>query len=232
MRKWIGATLTLTLLTACTAKAESYRDKLVAKCPMYQSATGRMAPVYPALAKQIVGDYHITEGTCVDVGTGSGALGFEVAKLTKLTVYGLDIDPLAVRLSLLLADEAGLTGRFRAVEGDACDMPFRDGFAELVVSRGSIFFWPDQFKGLMECWRILKPGGVAYVGGGFSRILEPKVRDPLAAWGKRHFVDPKDKPDGWRPLETDLIDRLKAAGVKQARLDTEPVVGWWVELRK
>lgn len=224
--------LSLLVGLAGAACADTYRDALIAKCPSYQAGVTSFKPVYPALARQVTDDYGVREGVCIDVGGGPGFLGFELAKLTGLTVYNLDIDPWAVRLCNLLAEEQDLVSRVRGIEGDACDMPFRDGFADLVVSRGSIFFWPDQFRGLMECYRVLKPGGVAYVGGGFSRILDPAVRTPLAEWAKQRFVDANQAPDGWRPLEPDLVDRLRAAGVKEVRLDTEPITGWWIEMRK
>jgi len=134
---------------------------------MYQAATGSFAPVYPALAEQIVADYGITEGVCVDLGAGCGSLAMALAERTNLTVYALDIDSAAVRLCGVLVDEAGLTGRVLPVEGDATNLLFLDEFADLVVSRGSIFFWDDQFAGVLEAYRILKPGGVAFLGGGF-----------------------------------------------------------------
>ena len=37
---------------------------------------------------------------------------------------------------------------------------------DLVVSRGSIWFWDNPGKALKEIYRILKPGGKAYIGGG------------------------------------------------------------------
>ena len=45
-------------------------------------------------------------------------------------------------------------------------MPFPDDTVDLVVSRGSIFFWDDPAKGLSEVARVLRPGGKAYIGGG------------------------------------------------------------------
>ena len=54
-----------------------------------------------------------------DVGGAEGSLAMELAKRTRATVYVVDLDPAAVRLCNLLADEAKLTGRVRAIEGDA-----------------------------------------------------------------------------------------------------------------
>jgi len=222
----------LVVITCAPALAGNYRDQLIEQYPFYKTATTSFAPVYPALAQQVVGDYGITKGICVDMGGGCGSLAMALARITDLTVYMLDIDPAAVRLCGLLVDEAGLRGRVRPIEGDAQDMPFRDSFADLVVSRGSIFFWPDQLAGLKEAYRILKPGGVAYVGGGFSRILDPKVRDPLVQERKNSLAQGQGEGGGWRLLDEDLVERAKAAGMDRIRLLREPEVGWWIELRK
>ena len=40
--------------------------------------------MYPLLAKQIVDDFGITKGVCLDVGTGSAAVIIELAKITDL----------------------------------------------------------------------------------------------------------------------------------------------------
>jgi len=179
----------------------------------------------------MVEDYGITKGVCVDVGSGPASFAMEMARATEMTVYSLDIDPNAVRLASILVDEAKLTGRVLPIEGDAQDMPFADEFADLVFSRGSIPFWPSREAGVRECYRILKPGGVAYVGGGFSRVLDPAVRDPIAtarAKSMREHPDP-----GFQPLN-DLDKVAQRAGIPadQVRFIQEPIAGWWLEIRK
>lgn len=218
-------------LPAFVTAQDVLRDRLIEKVVMYRVATGDFAPVYPALAQQIVQDYGITEGVCVDVGGGTGHLAMELAKQTKLTVYDLDIDTDAVRLSGILVDEAELRGRVLPVEGDAQNMPFKDGFADLVVSRGSIPFWPDRVKGIQECYRILKPGGVAYIGGGFSRILPPEIRTPIVERHAAAFA--KHTPEGFKP-PNDLDEVARKAGLPEGtfRLIREPIMGAWLEIRK
>ncbi len=212
------------------AYQDTYKELLVSHYPFYETATSRFAPVYPALAQQITDDFGITEGMCVDVGGGSGALSFALAEKTDLTFYVLDIDPWAVRMCNYAAMEEDMMDRVSGVLGDAQDMPFRDEYADLVVSRGSIFFWPDQLAGVKECYRILKPGGVAYVGGGFSRILDPEIREPLARWKQR--ANRQGNIEGWRPINEDLVDRAKAAGIENITLEPEPIAGWWLTIRK
>lgn len=207
------------------------RDALVSDFPFFETETGRFAPMYPALARQVVDDFGITEGVAVDLGGGAGSLAIALASITDLLVYTVDIDPAAVRLADLQVDAAGLRGRVISLEGDAANLPLKDGIANLVVSRGSIFFWPDQLAGLRECWRLLAPGGVAYVGGGFSRGLDPAIRGPLVAWAKRQLLDPATN-NGWRPLDPELADRARAEGIHVERVEQEPGIGMWIVLRK
>ena len=53
---------------------------------------------------------------------------------------------------------------------DAESMPFEDNFADLIVSRGSMFFWNDQTKVFKEIYRVLKPNGMAYIGCGLEQL--------------------------------------------------------------
>ena len=219
-------------LSASLAFAD-YKEDLIERYPFYKTATGDFAPVYPALAQQILQDYGITKGVCIDMGGGCGSLAIALARITELRIYVLDIDPAAVRLCGVLVDEAGLTGRVIPTEGDAQDMPFRDRFADLVVSRGSIFFWPDQLAGLREAYRVLKPGGVAFIGGGFSRLLDPAIKKRLVeARGSGNRGGGADR----KPIHTGLVDVARQAGIKPIRLthdpDDLPDYGWWMEIRK
>ena len=233
MEKPLSLRMLLLLASIAVVSARSPADSidvLKTRSRMYQAAKGRLAPVYAALAEQMIQDYGITEGVVVDVGCGPGTWAIEYAKRTKCTVYALDIDPDMVRLCAALAEEAGLGGRVIAILGDAQNMPFRDDFADFVFSRGSIPWWKDRAAGLRECYRILKPGGVAYVGGGFSRILDPKIREPIARWAAEWQKNP---PPGFKQ-PSDLPHVARAAGIPedQWRFITEPIAGWWLEIRK
>jgi len=191
--------------------------------------TGRFAPIYEPLARQMVGDYGLKTGIAVDVGGSCGAFSMELARQTQMKVYCLDIDVWAMRLCGVLVDQAGLTGKVIPIEGDALDMPFRDNFADFVFSRGSIPFWPDQVQGLRECYRILKPGGVGYIGGGFGRLLDPAIRQKLVEERLKGFG--KEKPEGWHDIG-DLDKKAQQAGIEKCKFIKEPDVGWWVEIRK
>ena len=137
---------------------------------MDRTARTVFATLYPLLAKQIVEDCGITEGVALDLGCGPGQLLVELAKITDLQVWGLDLDQEALEIFRGHAQEAGLDEeRIYTVVGDVHNMPLSDDFADLIVSRGSMPFWKDRTTVLREAYRVLKPGGATFVGIGFSR---------------------------------------------------------------
>ncbi|MDY0165596.1 MAG: class I SAM-dependent methyltransferase [Thermoguttaceae bacterium] len=105
-------------------------------------------------------------GFWVDLGAGRGQLTIPLIEATGNPVVMLDPNELALAEGLKLAREKGLENRLFAVVGVAEKMPFPDNSVDLLVSRGSIFFWDDAPKGLREIYRVLRPGGKAYIGGG------------------------------------------------------------------
>ncbi len=60
-----------------------------------------------------------------------------------------------------------------------------DESVDVVVSRGSFYFWQDRAKGLREVRRILRPGGHAMIGGGLGRNYPE--------WARREFINRKRK---------------------------------------
>jgi len=115
----------------------------------------------------------IRDGICIDVGCGSGYLDIELAKRSNLSIIGLDIDPDVRPLFLKNIREAGLEKRISFVLGDAQDMPFPDNYADMIVSRGTLIFIPDVKKCLREVHRVLKPTGVAFLGGRY--VYTPRM---------------------------------------------------------
>jgi SAM-dependent methyltransferase len=130
-----------------------------------------LAPVYGPLAEQIVRDFHLAgrEGIGIDLGSGPGHLIFELCARTRMYWINADINPHFFPEFLAEAGRRGWSGRVGAVFADARALPFRDDYADVIVSRGSFQFWGDWQQAFGEVYRVLRPGGVAYIGRGFAR---------------------------------------------------------------
>lgn len=106
------------------------------------------------------------KGFWVDLGAGKGQIAVPLIETTGNPVVMLDPSKEAMTRGLETARQNGIGDRLFAVVGVAESLPFPDNSVDLVVSRGSIFFWDDPAKGLREVYRVLRPGGSAYIGGG------------------------------------------------------------------
>ena len=128
----------------------------------------RVKRTYPLTAVRMLRELGgIREGTCIDIGCGTGNLDVELAKRSNFTIIGLDIDPDMKSLFEKRIREAALEDRARFVVGDAQQLPFEDDYADVIVSRGTLTFIPDIGKCLREVDRVLKPTGVAFLGGRY-----------------------------------------------------------------
>ena len=99
------------------------------------------------------------------------------------------IDPNAKAMGegLDAARAKGFEDRLAAVVGVAEKLPLPDNSVEFVVSRGSIFFWDDPPKGLREVYRVLRPGGKAYIGGGAGSGFPPSAVEKLIEGRKQRL---------------------------------------------
>ncbi|ACF13421.1 Methyltransferase type 11 [Chloroherpeton thalassium ATCC 35110] len=165
--------------------------------------------IYPVIAQQIIDRTGIARGLCIDLGGGPGMLGLSLATLTHLNVIVYDAMEDCVALARKNSRERGLQDKVTALQGLAEAMPFADSTIDLVVSRGSIFFWENQLQGISEVHRVLKPGGMAYIGGGFGtqallqEILEEKKLDP--DWNnKRKERFAKNPPEHFQNILSQL----------------------------
>jgi SAM-dependent methyltransferase len=112
-------------------------------------------------------------------------------------------------------------------------MPFTDGAVDLVVSRGSLPFWENRSRAFREIYRVLKPGGVAYVGGGFgteqikSRVFEAFSTNEALSASRKKFLEGMKRPK-FRPGQ--LEEELAASGV--AGTIEKECCGIWVQILK
>lgn len=128
----------------------------------------KLKHTYPATAMRMLRECgNIRQGLCIDIGCGTGHLDVELAKRTSLEIIGLDINFQMKPFFEQQVREAGFEDRIRFVVGDAQKLPFPDDYADIIVSRGVLIFIPDLAKCLAEVDRVLKPTGVAFLGGRY-----------------------------------------------------------------
>jgi len=90
----------------------------------------------------------------LDVACGTGDLSLTLFEITGAGVVGTDF----CRPMLQIA--AGKTsGRIRFIEGDALDLPFRDGTFDVATIAFGLRNLSNVESGLAELSRVLKPGG-------------------------------------------------------------------------
>lgn len=195
--------------------------------PSYNS----LLPIYPLLAQQCVDDYRLDSGICLDIGTGNGYVGTEIAKITNMSIYFIDIEAEALDFARRTVAVADIDNEGFFLEADVCKgLPLADNFADFIISRGSIWFWEDKAKGLTEIYRVLKIGGTALIGGGFGRYVPDTMRARLSETRKNTL-----EKKGVKRLSLEEMEALALeAGIPSFKVmqDAPGDKSRWIEIHK
>lgn len=151
---------------------------------------------YEYVAQDVLRLCQPTRGFWVDLGAGRGGLALALVEAVGNPVVMVDPNAEALAEGLAAAREKGLAEKLSAVIGKAEALPFPDGTVDLLVSRGSIFFWDDPAKGLQEVCRVLRPGGQAYIGGGAGSGYPKDAVEKLIGGRKDNLQS--DEAEKWR----------------------------------
>lgn len=135
-------------------------------------------------------------GFWVDLGAGEGQVAIPLIEATGNAVVMLDPKAEDMVEGLQVARDKKIENRLLAVVGPAESLPFPDNTVDLVVSRGSIFFWDDPVQGLREIQRVLRPGGKAYIGGGAGSAYPKWAVDKLIQQRKEKMEG--DEAEKWK----------------------------------
>lgn len=187
------------------------------------------APIYTYYAARILEKTGISSGCCLDVGCGGGYLGLALARITDLDFVFLDMSYEMLGCAEENIAASGLTGRAETLLGLVQAIPLPDASMDLVISRGSVPFWDELATAFQDIYRVLKPGGSAYVGGGLG---DPKTREAI-----RERME-KEDPE-WLENRRTLprhdnrryFEALEAAGIGSFTL-TRNDEGMWIVFRK
>jgi SAM-dependent methyltransferase len=97
----------------------------------------------------------------LDVGCGTGWLVRRIAPLVfKGLAAGMDVSNAMVGQAVALSAELG---NVVYAQGGVDAIPWDSGFFSTVISVESAYYWPDPANGLREIFRVLSPGGAAWV---------------------------------------------------------------------
>jgi ubiquinone/menaquinone biosynthesis C-methylase UbiE len=117
-------------------------------------------------------------GRVLDVGCGTGYLLRALAgRLPEAEVFeGVDAAPTMIEVARArAAEERADDARLSFRQGVAEELPFEAGAFDLVISTTSFDHWVDQQAGLVECARVLRPGGQLVLVDQFSLLLAPTL---------------------------------------------------------
>lgn len=114
----------------------------------------------------------------LDVGASTGIIAGELGRAFG-EVVGIDVDEPGIQSA-----RERLTGPNQTLMvADAMAMPFEDASFDVVVANHVYEHVPDPERLFAEIWRVLRPGGLAYVAAGNRlTLIEPHYRLPFLSW--------------------------------------------------
>jgi SAM-dependent methyltransferase len=151
-------------------------DRSAEKAREFDTLAGEVfAPVYPVIAARLLELAEKRRGCCLDLGCGGGHLGFAAAAMGfEGKIILLDSNPWALELADTRIPQND-RDRIRTLCADVRAMPIPSESVDLIISRGSLWFW-DKQESLTEIWRVLAPAGTAIIGGGYgSSALKKEI---------------------------------------------------------
>lgn len=192
-------------------------------------AIGIFKTIYPVIARNILRKSQVRKGVCIDVGGGSGMLAWELAKLSQLEVTVVDCNSESVAIAEEYFRENNAGFRLKAICASAENLPLRSNSVDLAVSRGSVFFWDDKIKGMNEIYRVLRPGGFAYIGGGMGTTKLKREITKTQPSDSKWILDNKKRFRKNLPLHLELMMRQTEIPYWTMESSDE---GTWILFRK
>jgi len=184
-------------------------------------------PAIISTVKQIIEDYGVLEGVCVDIGCGTAVFAIELCRHSKLKIYALEKEKTILEVARMNIKKGELTDKIIPVLGDAHDLPFDNNCANFIISRGSYHCWEDKVWVFKEIYRVLKTEGIGFVGGGFGRYVTEEELNRM-----KSLRDHSLKEDAKAYSSPDILKEvIYKANISNFRIIYDKA-GFWAEIKK
>jgi probable selenium-dependent hydroxylase accessory protein YqeC len=148
--------------------------------------------------------YGRASGRVLELGPFSGGISYDLAARNAGMEFALGDDDKEYMAHLKKEIQCRpLSNRVEIVDASLDNLPFGDAAFDLVILRGAFFFIMDRPRILSEIYRVLAPGGLAFLGGGYGAGIPQGVIDGIA-WESRILNDRL----GRRRVTLDELKRL------------------------
>ncbi len=136
--------------------------------------------IYPYLASQIIDAYEKKSGKVLELGPFSGGISFSLAGICpKLTITIADNSSQVLHYLQREIEDYTPTVDIKTKKTTLNPLDFNDSQFDLVIFRGAFFFLDDKGDHLREIFRVLRQGGMAFIGGGYGKDTPARLIDQI-----------------------------------------------------
>jgi ubiquinone/menaquinone biosynthesis C-methylase UbiE len=184
--------------------------------------------IYPYVASQIMEVYQRDHGSVLELGPFSGGISLELARShPRLGItIGAESPAVVEYLRRKIAD-TGLPERIMVKETDLEHLIFVDAQFDLVILRGAFFFLEDRAGLLGEIVRVLRAGGMAFVGGGYGKGTPKELIDEIADQSRE-----LNKRLGRKRISREELEEIVRNAELADLCEIEEEGGLWITIRK
>jgi ubiquinone/menaquinone biosynthesis C-methylase UbiE len=180
------------------------------------------------IVKEVV--KRIKSGTVVDLGSGTGYLAIEIARmLPDLEVVGIDLSREMIKIS---EQHSKGVNNVRFELHNANSLPFTDDSVDLIVSTGSMHHWKKPIEIFNECYRVLKSNHGAWIYDGCSNLPKEHLGKMAKEYRKFKYMIIKQaqKLHGftWEEYHNEIRELLEESKFKNS-YQIEPI-GIWMKI--